>query len=257
MCLILFALNRHRDYPLIVAANRDEFFQRPTLSAQFWQEAPQLLAGRDQQAGGTWLGVNHHGQFSAVTNVRNGRETQDRPASRGELVTRCLVNNGKTQATLSHIASQKENYNGFNLLAGGPNELWYYSNRTQSAPEILASGVYGLSNAQLDTPWPKVASAKSELHALLDKDWQALDERQADLLALLANNQQAPADQLPDTGIAPEFEALLSSRFIASPDYGTRASTVVLFHRSGKIHFTEQAFDHQTSLGVREFVIGG
>ncbi|NHO66596.1 NRDE family protein [Aestuariicella hydrocarbonica] len=258
MCLILFALRAHPDYPLIVAANRDEYFQRPTLAADYWPDQADLLAGRDLQAGGTWLGVNQQGQFAAVTNVRNGLDTQVRPGSRGELVANCLTH-PDTLGQLRKIAAKHAHYNGFNLLAGTPERLFYSSNRNHSvtagppaATTELPGGVHGLSNGGLNSRWPKVDSGKALLADLLARDWSRLDERKVDLLALLADDTQAPTEQLPDTGISPDKEAILSSRFIACPagdphrhpmpDYGTRASTLVLFHRSGHIHFVERSF---------------
>lgn len=290
MCLILLALRAHRDYPLIVAANRDEFFDRPTRFAEYWPEHPELLAGRDLLAGGSWLGVNRSGHFAAVTNVRNGHDTATRPHSRGELVTRCLFNPAPLTASspaLQHVAAHRHDYNGFNLLAGNPDRLIYASNRAQDLPASpatvnaahaireLEAGIYGLSNGGLDTPWPKVISGKTLLADILQRDWQQLDARQQDLLALLADDTQAPQEQLPDTGVGADREAILSSRFIAcSPDpssplaaYGTRASTLVLFHRSGRIHFVEHSYAPQPPrlasetlsrrpvLETREFVV--
>lgn len=275
MCLILFALRSHPDYPLIVAANRDEYFARPTQFADFWQSHPNLLAGRDLQAGGTWLGINRQGQFAAVTNVRNGLDVQARPGSRGELVTDCLLNPSTTDA-LQHIAKRHDGYNGFNLLAGTPQRLFYSSNRNLSTTQGLTAGVYGLSNGGLNSHWPKVDSGKTLLAEILTKDWSQLDKRKADLLDLLADDTLAPPGLLPDTGIPLDKEEALSSRFIACPatsdnpipDYGTRASTLVLFHRSGQIQFVEKSFAPQPSaelaakttqsrpaLEIREFVI--
>ncbi|MBU3068937.1 NRDE family protein [Aestuariicella sp. G3-2] len=271
MCLILFALRCHREYPLIVAANRDEFFARPTRFAEFWEDQPDLLAGRDLQAGGTWLGINREARFAAVTNVRNGLDTQARPGSRGELVTDCLRHASTTDA-LQQIANRQDLYHGFNLLAGTPQQLFYASNRHQTHTQELQAGVYGLSNGGLNSPWPKVDSGKAMLSELLERNWQQLDERKADLLNLLADDTLAPLDQLPDTGIPLDKERALSSRFIACPatgdapipDYGTRASTLVLFHRSGRIHFLEKSFTpppptegsrDKPALEVREFVI--
>lgn len=271
MCLILFALRSHPDYPLIVAANRDEFFARPTGFADFWEDQPDLLAGRDLQAGGTWLGINRRAQFSAVTNVRNGLDIQARPGSRGELVTDCLRHTSTTDI-LQQIANRHDHYNGFNLLAGTPEQLFYTSNRHQAKTQELPAGVYGLSNGGLNSPWPKVNSGKAMLSDLLDRNWQQLEERKADLFTLLADDTLAPIDLLPDTGIPLDKEEALSSRFIACPatgdnpmpDYGTRASTLVLFHRSGQIHFLEKSFSPQPPTGIlrakpalelREFVI--
>ncbi|MGH1370467.1 MAG: NRDE family protein [Cellvibrionaceae bacterium] len=252
MCLILFALQQHPEYPLIVAANRDEFFERPTASADYWHDQPSVLAGRDLQAGGTWLGVNRAGQFAAVTNVRNGQEPQDRPGSRGELVSQNLIH--PTTQALQMAQQNRDHYNGFNLISGNAEQLHYFSNRTQQAPRQLSSGIYGLSNAQLDTSWPKVDSAKIELEAIT-QSVTSTDQLQTQLLEMMANQQQAPADQLPQTGIGDEWEALLSSRFILTDSYGTRATTIVLFHRSGRIDFLEQSFDHQQMLERRRYTL--
>lgn len=252
MCLILFAFKRHPEYPLIVAANRDEFFQRPTAAAEYWQDQPDILAGRDLQAGGTWLGVNRAGQFAAVTNVRDGHEPQDRPGSRGELVSQNLSR--PTQHALQTAQQNQEHYNGFNLISGNADQLHYFSNRTQKAPQKLNSGIYGLSNAELDTSWPKVDSAKTELNTII-KSAKSATQLQVQLLDMMANDQQAPVEQLPQTGIGEEWETLLSSRFILSENYGTRATTIVLFHQSGRINFLEQGFDNQQTLERRSFTL--
>tara|TARA_B100000446_G_scaffold83698_1_gene78989 strand:- start:448 stop:1212 length:765 start_codon:yes stop_codon:yes gene_type:complete len=252
MCLIVFALQQHPDYPLIVAANRDEFFQRPTAAADFWQDQPDILAGRDLQAGGSWLGINRQGQFAAVTNVRNGAEPQDRPGSRGELVTHGLTL--PQDEALDTIEQRKDHYNGFNFLCGNAEQLHYASNRGDEFQRPLDAGVYGLSNAALNTSWPKVDSARHEMAQIIDQYAKPKDLQHA-LMAMMANEQQAPRNQLPQTGIGEEWEALLSSRFILSENYGTRATSIVLFHRSGRIDFLEQGFDHQQPLERRAFSV--
>ncbi|NIB42804.1 NRDE family protein [Pseudomaricurvus alkylphenolicus] len=253
MCLILFALHSHPDFPLIVAANRDEFFQRPTDCAQPWGEAGGILAGRDRQAGGTWMGISDTGRFAAVTNVRDGRVQLDRPRSRGELPVGYLRDSTLSPSAyfdaLSEVADQ---YNGFNLLVGGPDELHYLGNHPDQQQQLEA-GVYGLSNASLDSPWPKVMNGKAELTDILKRDWTDLKQRQEDLFGLLANRERAPDNQLPDTGINREWESLLSPRFIHSQDYGTRASTLVLYHRSGEIEFVERNFDREGEQETRRF----
>lgn len=251
MCLILFALQAHPDYPLIVAANRDEFFERPSSAAQFWQDQPEILAGRDLQAGGTWLGVNRSGVFSAVTNVRNGHEPQDRPGSRGELVTQSL--SLEPEHALEKARGNQDHYNGFNLLCGTPEQLHYFSNRKDAPAQLLKPGIYGLSNALLDSSWPKVDSAKHDLQSILNTQAHSPISLQMALLDMMANDQQAIAEELPDTGIDQPLEQLLSSRFIATEHYGTRATTVVLYHRNGQIDFLEQGFDHQAKLERRQF----
>ena len=237
MCLILLALDVHPDYSLIVAANRDEFYDRPTARAGFWTDAPWVLAGRDLKAGGTWLGVDRRGRFAAVTNYRQGQREGDAPRSRGHLVSDYLT--GRTDAR-THIAGVERDaglYNGFNLIAGDAGALFYCSNREGAARE-LQPGVYGLSNHLLDSPWPKVTAGKSGLTALLKEGRELLPS----LLELLSDSRQAADDSLPRTGIGPEWERLLSSAFIASDGYGTRSSTVVLVGRDGGVLFAERGF---------------
>lgn len=255
MCLIIFAFQSHPEYPLIVAANRDEFFHRPTEAANYWAEAPEILAGRDLQAGGTWLGINKSGGFSALTNFRDGNVEREFPASRGELPLCHLHQSEQLNHTIGQLYSQRDHYNGFNLLLGNSNRLAYLSNRSAS-PEInLKPGIYGLSNALLDTPWPKVSSAKKELNSIIQRNWKDLTARQMDLFRLLENREQAPDRELPDTGIERDKERLLSSRFISSQDYGTRAATLVIFHRSGRIHFLERQYSHRQPPTTKEFTL--
>ena len=236
MCLILLAHAAHPRYALVVAANRDEFYERPTAPAQPWAEAPQVLAGRDLRGGGTWLGVTTEGRFAAVTNVREpGRVRLDAP-SRGELVGGFLTGDASPAAFLRGLEPRADAYNGFNLLLGEGRELWWFSNRG-GAPRRLAPGVYGVSNHLLDTP--KVTRGKQRLQALLG----AHDELPPDaLLALLADAAPAADSELPETGVGREWERALSSAFIASPAYGTRSSTALLVERSGGATFVERSF---------------
>jgi uncharacterized protein with NRDE domain len=238
MCLVLVALDRHPEYSLIVAANRDEFYDRPAAPAAFWADAPSVLAGRDLQAGGTWLGVDRQGRFAAVTNYRQGRRESPAPRSRGRLVSDFLTAAIPTADYLRRVARDAHLYAGFNLLAGQRGELHYFSNR-DGPPRTLAPGVYGLSNHLLDTPWPKVRSAKSALGALWHRRGPELT---ADLLALLADRTRPPDESLPRTSVGREWERLLSSAFILSGEYGTRSSTVVLVGRDGDAEFLERGF---------------
>lgn len=238
MCLILFALHRHPDYPLIVAANRDEFHDRPTAAARFWPEAPQLLAGRDLQGGGTWLGVTRQGRFAALTNFRDPPSHRDDAPSRGGLVTDFLRGAMPATAYLDDVARRGAAYNGFNLVAGGAAALSAYCNRGGGVV-TLGAGVHGISNGLLDEAWPKVAAGRAALAALVDGGRPTSEA----LFALLADTAPAPDGQLPETGIGLEWERRLSPRFIVSPGYGTRCSTVLLFRRDGKVYFAERAFD--------------
>ncbi len=238
MCLILIAYDSHPDYALIVAANRDEFYDRPSAPAGFWADAPSVLAGRDLKAGGTWLGIDRRGRFAAVTNYRQGQREPDASRSRGHLVSDYLTTGIDARAHVEAVERDAALYNGFNLIAGDAHQLLYFSTR-EGRVRILAPGVYGLSNHLLDTAWPKVASTKSALNALLKDDASGLVPA---LFALLADRRQAADHLLPQTGVSPEWERLLSSAFIASDGYGTRSSTVVLVGRDDRAVFVERTF---------------
>jgi uncharacterized protein with NRDE domain len=237
MCLILFAYQQHPDYPLIVCANRDEFYQRPTLAAHWWPEQPQLFAGKDLQAGGTWMGLSLDGRFAAVTNYRSNTPPPSEAISRGSLCTNFLTTNTDSRHYLTTIDRQQSYYAGFNLLLGSPRQLFYYSNRQGRISE-LRPGLHGLSNGLLNDDWPKVSTGKAELAKQLER---GADPEQ--LLALLQDRSQPDDKDLPDTGIDIETERRLSSRFIQSPGYGTRTSTVLLIDHAGRSQWLEQVFD--------------
>ena len=238
MCLVLVVHDAHRDYRLIVAANRDEFYDRPTLPADFWADAPEVLAGRDLRAGGTWLGIDRAGRFAAVTNYRQGRREPPGVRSRGHLVAGYLTGMKAARTRVAGVEREAGLYNGFSLLVADARELLYFSNR-QGIVHPLAPGMYGLSNHLLDTPWPKVTSGKAALGAL---DREQAPELTADLFELLSDRHRPADELLPRTGVGPEWERLLSSAFIATPDYGTRSSTVVLIGRNGRVEFAERSF---------------
>ncbi len=234
MCLILVAHGAHPDFPLIVAANRDEYYRRPTASAAFWQDHPQVLAGRDLECMGTWMGITRSGRFAALTNFRDptGRKT-DAP-SRGHLVSDYLVSDKPPRMYLETVAQRAPRYNGFNLLAGDADGLYCFSSRT-AAVEAVARGVHGLSNHLLDTPWPKVERGKRRLTAAIEGT-----PNTQDLLELLHDREIATEDELPDTGIGRDFERVLSPALIVSPEYGTRASTALFIGRDGQVDFAER-----------------
>jgi uncharacterized protein with NRDE domain len=239
MCLVLLLHDAHPGYRLIVAANRDEFYDRPTLPAELWSDAPGLLAGRDLRAGGTWLGVHRTGRFAAVTNYRQGQREAAAIRSRGHLVSDYLLGRMSPRAHLAQVERDAAQYNGFNLIAGDATEVVYFSNR-EGVARVLAPGVYGLSNHLLDTPWPKVIAGKVALGELVR---ESAAPRLMDELFALLSDRTRPADELlPETGIGREWERLLSSAFIVSPDYGTRSSTVVLVSRDGRTAFAERRF---------------
>lgn len=236
MCLILVAWQVHPDYPLVVAANRDEFFARPTAPAAFWKDAPQVLAGRDLEAGGTWMGVTRTGRFAALTNFRDPAQNRSGAPSRGALVADFLIGDETPRACLDRIAPHASQCNGYNLLIGDGETLWWSSNMA-GEPRRLEPGVYGVSNHLLDTPWPKVGAGKTALAQALDR----LPDDEA-LFALLRDDGIHPDEHLPQTGIPLDWERLLSSAFVKSPDYGTRGSTVLSIGRDGWAAFDEQTW---------------
>jgi uncharacterized protein with NRDE domain len=243
MCLILIAHQVHPAYPLIVAANRDEFFARPTQAARFWPQSPTVLAGQDLTAGGTWMGVTRQGRFAAVTNVREpGTHIPANAKSRGHLVKEYLLSNASPGQYLETLQQDREHYTGFNLICGDWQALHYYSNRSGSAQPIPI-GIHGLSNSALNTPWPKVVQGKQALADALQQPDIEMDT----ILQLLNHRQTADDAQLPDTGVGKPMEKILSSRFIEGQhfDYGTRVSTALRIDRSGKVDFTEQSWDTQ------------
>jgi uncharacterized protein with NRDE domain len=238
MCLILIAFDSHPDYSLVVAANRDEFYERPTAPAAFWADYPGVLGGRDLKAGGTWLGIDRGGRLAAVTNYRQGEREPAAPRSRGQLVSGYLTTEIDPASYLEQAERDAQLYNGFNLIAGNSRELFYFSNR-EGRRRFLEPGIYGLSNHLLDTAWPKVTSGKTALGALLSP---GASEMVPNLFALLADRRQAPDHSLPETGVTLAWERLLSAAFIATAEYGTRSSTVVLVDRGGGVLFVERSF---------------
>jgi uncharacterized protein with NRDE domain len=239
MCLILLATQKHPDYKLILAANRDEYYDRASESARFWEGAPDVLAGRDLVGNGTWLGITKSGRIAAVTNYRDPANVKAKAPSRGKLAGDFLSNTVELEEYLKGIRAEKDRYNGFNLLLGNGEALYWYSNRTdQIVP--LSQGVYGLSNHLLDTPWPKVERAKNLFRAILRPGVKLSPEA---LFELLHDPTKAPDDRLPRTGVPLEWERILSPIFIASPTYGTRASTIVLIDRENHVTFLEKTFN--------------
>lgn len=237
MCLIVLSWRQRADYPLVLAANRDEFQARPTAPAAFWAEAPQVLAGRDLVGGGSWLGVTRSGRLAAITNFRDPAERRPGAPSRGGLVREFLCGEMPPEAYLQALAASAGAYAGFNLLVADRQQLGYLASRTREW-RLLPPGLYGLSNGLLDTPWPKVTSAKAALAVHL----AAGEIDAASLFPLLADTAR-PADALlPTTGIGLDWERLLSSCFIAGPDYGTRSSTIVLVGGDGHLRFRERTF---------------
>lgn len=240
VCLIVFAIDARPDLPLVIAANRDEFYARPTALAAPWPDAPQVIAGRDLRQGGTWLGITTAGRWAAVTNFREADASRADAPSRGRLVAEYLLGDLSPADYLDSIEPQAPLYNGFNLLVGSRESVRWFSNRAGDHPlnaAELPAGVYGLSNHLLDTPWPKVEEGKrgmlAELKSGADPD--------ALMRGLLDRTLAAEAD-LPETGVPRELERALSARFIAGVEYGTRCSTVIRVERSGHALLAERSF---------------
>ena len=234
MCLIVIGWRASADFPLLVAANRDEWRDRPARAAHWWEDHPQILAGRDLQAGGTWMGVTRRGRFAAVTNFRDPSDRRSTARSRGELVTQFLLSAAAPADFLAGIAARASDYNGFNLVVGDGASLWYFGSREGDAREI-EPGVHGLSNHVLDEPWPKVTRGR----AAMERALAAADPTPA-LFDLLGDRGGVPDGDLPDTGVGIEWERRLASALITGADYGTRASTVVSLTATGEVRFEER-----------------
>jgi uncharacterized protein with NRDE domain len=237
MCLILFSYKVHPKYKLMVAANRDEFYQRPTAPIHLWEDDPEILAGRDLEKKGTWMGVTKSGRFAALTNYRNPKETTEGKRSRGELVANALQFKGDIKEYMESLVRNNGSYPGYNLLAGDGDELYYYSNIGQELTKVTP-GIYGVSNHLLNTEWPKVQAGKEGLAAILNGNQEDYVEP---LLTLLQKADQAPDEKLPQTGVSLELERMLSPMFIKSEGYGTRSSTVLLMDEK-EIHYVERVF---------------
>ncbi|MEX1211791.1 MAG: NRDE family protein [Balneolaceae bacterium] len=237
MCLIVFSYKQHPTYDLIFAANRDEFYSRPTKEAHFWEEHPHVLAGKDLQSGGTWMGITTSGTFSAVTNYRDLSMIKKDAPSRGHLVLDYLVNGGDPETYLDNVDRKANRYNGFNLLAGTTEKLMYYSNKVHE-PVRLDPGLYGLSNHLLNTSWPKVEQTREDLRLAIEEE-EITEER---LFDLLKRDVRAPDEKLPNTGLPRELERAVSSVFIKTEMYGTRSSTILLIDKSGHVTFIERRY---------------
>jgi len=239
MCLILFAFRAHADYPLVIAANRDEAYARPTAPAALWRDHPQVYGGRDLESSGTWLALTTKGRFAAVTNFRDGYPKGVAPRSRGDIASTFLTSDETAKSYLESVAARGADYAGFCTLAGDLDALWFLSNRANGVMHV-EPGVHGLSNHLLDTPWPKVMQGRQELESHLHSDKSTLAER---LYAMLADRTTAPPEALPDTGMGVLREKQLAPKFIAVDNrYGTRASTVVIVDRKGGVTYSERSF---------------
>ncbi|MEW6998299.1 NRDE family protein [Colwelliaceae bacterium BS250] len=236
MCILFIAINQHKDHPLIVAANRDEFHQRPTKSAYFWADDNKLLAGQDLQAGGTWLGINPEGQFAAITNIRDPKNNNPKAKTRGELVPLALQNNSPINE--SWLVANSDKYNPFNLIYSVNNQLYCF-NSANNEHKLLESGFHAICNGSVNDVWPKMAKGEQLLEQLINEQQPVHAEH---LFAIMQDSTQAPDELLPNTGVGIDWEKLLSSIFITSPTYGTRSTSILLQHQSGSIDFSEQSY---------------
>lgn len=236
--MILFAFDCHPDYKFICAANRDEFYARPTREASFW-EGKNILAGKDLVRGGTWLGITKSGRFAALTNYRDPSAFMQDALSRGLLVLSCLESAEPAPIIFRRISEDDRAYNGYNLLLGDREGLYYHSNRLPGSEVYIEPGVHGLSNSFLDVPWPKVSKGKKRLVDCL-KSGRIEPEA---LFDILSDEELAPDDELPHTGVTYEREKMLSSIFVKSEDYGTFSSTVLLVGRDGHVRFWERNYE--------------
>lgn len=244
MCILFIAVNQHPLYPLIIAANRDEFHARPTQAAHFWENDNNILAGKDLTAGGTWMGINTKGAIAALTNIRAPGKERENAITRGELVANFINKNNTQNDYLQELRSTHDQYNGYNLLFGNIDQLQVYNSFEDTAYE-LEDGVYGLSNASLNSPWPKLDMGRS---ALANYCSHADILSHEHLFELLGNNLPAKDEELPDTGIPLELEKKLSSIFIISPEYGTRSSTILLVDKNQEVYWEERTFSNTGEL---------
>ena len=239
MCLIIFAYDVHPSYKLVLAANRDEFYDRPSASADFWKDYPDLLAGRDLKEKGTWLGITRQGKFAAITNYRDPASFMFDAKSRGKLVKDFLGGKNNAEEFIKKISRQDAKYNGYNLILQDSGAFYYYSNRGVEKQKITV-GIHGLSNHLLNTPWPKVVRGKKLMKEALKSKRAAMEEA---LFALLSDRRFPPPEKLPSTGVDKEWEKVLSPIFIKSPHYGTRSSTVLLIGKNRCVTFIEKNYD--------------
>ena len=254
MCLIIVAWKARDDLPLIVAANRDEWRDRPAEPAHWWPDHPELLAGRDLRAGGTWMGVTRGGRFAAVTNFRDPGERRSTALSRGGLVTEYLLGTSSPPEYLAGLAPRASDYNGFNLILGAGESLWYFGSREGFA-RAIEPGVHGLSNHLLDEPWPKVVRGREAMRSSM-----ADSDPASAMFAALADARDAGDETLPDTGVGIAWERRLAAALITGEDYGTRCSTVISFASDGRVRFEERTLSTQgavTFAATHGFAITG
>ena len=242
MCTTLFSFNSNKNYPIIIASNRDEFYHRPTLNANYWEDYPNIIGGIDKKYLGTWLGISKSGKIGIITNYRDPENYKENLKSRGLLLKKFLVENISNEDFSDFLLKHKKEYNGYNILFGHVNEMLYYSNK-QDNVQKLESGIFGLSNGLLDCSWPKVNIGKSKLKNEVKKK----NPDKGYIMNILKDEKIALDSELPSTGIALEHERLLSSMFIKSPKYGTRSSIVIMIDNQFEVNFYEDIYNEKNN----------
>ncbi len=240
MCLLLLAYKTHPVYKLILAANRDEFYERQTAPLNNWKDHPELYAGKDLKGKGTWLGITKSGKIAAVTNYRDMTKIKLDAPTRGNLITRFLLENITAADYSKQLLKTSDLYNGYNLVYGRIDDLYYFSNILKESVE-LTPGIHGLSNHLMDTPWPKVIKSKKEFSQIL-KESNPSDNR---LFELLKDNEVFTDETLPDTGLGKELERLVSPIFTLTEKYGTRSSSLIFVDNNDNVTFTEKSFNNK------------
>ncbi len=238
MCLILLSYEVHPVFKLVLAANRDEFYDRPTASLQAWEDEPQIIAGRDLKGGGTWLGVSPNGRLAAITNYRDPGNLKPDAPTRGTLVTTFLSGEMSAYGYLEELSVSAGVYNGFNLIVYDGRNLCFFSNQ-EGLVRSIPPGVHGLSNHLLDTPWPKVERGLALFRTATAK--AAISRK--DIFEILRDRNFPPDSQLPKTGVGIKWERILSPLFIASDIYGTRSSAIVSIDADGEVIFAERTYN--------------
>ena len=250
MCLIAFSYKVHPNYPLVIIANRDEFYDRPTAAAHFWEDKPAILGGRDLLQQGSWMGLSKNGRFAAITNYREPSQPETALLSRGEVVSQFLLSTEPIESFIDSLREKKNLYGGYNVLLFDGQQMHHYNNVFDEHNKI-EPGTYGLSNATLNTSWPKVEKAKNALiNSTQNKQFEVQD-----LILLLSDDQIAHDEVLPNTGVGIHLERALSAQFVKLPNYGTRCSTAIIFNKNGDINFLERTYDKGIFLFDRSFTI--
>ena len=251
MCLITFRIAQHPTYKLVLAANRDEAYARPTEAANFWKSQPTLLAGKDLEANGTWLGITKEGKIAAITNCHDGDFEEAIPAkkkSRGKIVTDYLASPLSPEDFLNELIEEKDAYLPFNVLLGTVDQLFHFNSLEQSFTP-LKPGTHSISNATLNTPWPKVRRTKEQINKLASEK----DAYMESLFQMMMDETPAPDDQLPNTPLPLDLNRKVSAPFIKTDEFGTRCTTLILVDQENNVTFVERTYDHTQNYVDRTF----